>query len=124
MTHFSRLVIALSLLMPSLSFADQMWEHSFTPQADLELIHEQSQGDCPRTISFGTNSANEINMRADGGYFSIMDAFGVMDGKDRSNNGFDTSFQVSNGSLLVTYTGSGSGWGTSNFASFKVKMVL
>ncbi|MDG0817465.1 hypothetical protein [Bdellovibrio svalbardensis] len=124
MVRFSRLIIAFGLVMPSLSFADQLWDHSYTPQAELEVIYNQSQGDCPRTISFETNSANEIHMRAEGGYFSTMDAFGVMDGKDRSIGGFNTSFQVKNGSLLVTYVSGGSGWGTSNFASSKVKMTL
>ena len=67
MTHFSRFMIALSLLAPSLSFADQLWDHQFTPQAELELIlNQSSDGDCPRTITLETNAANEIHMRADG----------------------------------------------------------
>lgn len=124
MTKFYRLMIALSLLTPVLSFADQMWEHTYKPQAELELLYDQSQGECPRTINFGTNDANEINLEADGGFFSHISAYGVMDGKDRSINGFNTSFEVSNGSLLVTYVHSGSGWGMSSFTSLKVKMAL
>lgn len=124
MTKFYQMMIALSLLTPGLSFADQMWEHTYTPQAELELLYEKSQGDCPRTISFGTNAANEINFEADGGFFSHISAYGVMDGKDRSINGFNTSFEVKNGSLLMTYVNGGSGWGMSSFTSLKVKMAL
>jgi hypothetical protein len=124
MTNLYRLMTVLSLLAPSLSFADQIWEHSFQPQAKLELIYEQSQGDCPRTISLETNADKEIHMQADGGYFSTLDAYGVVDGKDRSINGFDTSFEKSNGSFLMTYVHGGSNWGMHGFTSLKVKMTL
>jgi hypothetical protein len=124
MTNLYRFMIALSLLIPGLSFADQMWDHSYTPQADLQVIYEQSQGDCPRTISFETNDANEIHMQASGGFFANLDAFGVMDGNDRSINGFNTSFEMSKGSLLVKYVHGGSNWGTTSFTSLKVKMAL
>lgn len=125
MTNFYRFMMALSLLTPSLSFADQMWDHTYTPKADLQVIYAQSQGDCPRTISIETNSANEIHMQADGGFFSTISAYGIMDGKSRSINGFDTSFKMtSDGSLLMTSVHGGSNWGMRGFTSLKVKMVL
>ncbi|WP_413291351.1 hypothetical protein [Bdellovibrio sp. HCB337] len=124
MISFYRLMMALSLLTPSLSFADQMWDHKYTPLADLEVIYEQSQGNCPRTIRIETNDDNEIYMHAEGGFFSVISAYGIMDGKSRSINGFNTSFKVSNSSLLVTSIHGSSGWGANNFTSLKVKMAL
>lgn len=124
MTNLYRLMMALSLLIPGLSFGDEMWEHSYKPQADLQVVYEQSQGDCPYTISFETNDANEIHMQANGGFFATLDAYGVMDGKDRSLYGFNTSFENKKGSLLVKYVHGGSNWGTNSFTSLKVKMAL
>lgn len=116
--------MALSLLTSGVSSADELWEHSYKPQANLEVISEQSQGDCPYAISVETNDANEIHMQANGGFFANLDAYGVMDGKDRSLYGFNTSFENKKGSLLVNYVHGGSNWGTNNFTSLKVKMSL
>lgn len=120
----SRLMITLSVLAPSLSFADQIWDHSFTTNAKLEVIYQQSQGNCPRDILIETNASNEIHMQAHGEYFVTMDAYNIMDGRERSINGQSTSFEMNNGKLEMTAVRAVSGWGKSGFSSTKTKMEI
>lgn len=88
-----------SIVFPIFASADQIWDHEFTPVANLVNTKEAPMG-CPTTILIEANDDNEIHFLGSG-YLLGINAYGIVDGRSRSINGHKTSFERTEEGLVV-----------------------